>query len=441
MHVVENGPALREWLANAPRPFVLVPTMGAFHEGHISLMKRARELAGPLGTVIVSIFVNPIQFDRASDLDAYPRPMDSDLAACETAMVDCVFTPAAESMYFPDRSVTVSETFLARNLCGATRPGHFDGVCTVVLKLFLLTGCDTAVFGEKDFQQLAIIRRMVRDLDVPVEIISCPTFRESDGLAMSSRNTRLSAEQRADAPRIRTALSAAAALNTPKEILATARAAFDDAPLATIDYVALVDAETLQPATDLTRPTILAAAIFYGEVRLIDHEPVSMATSNSGDPAPTSEPTIVPQKPPTFRTARDEEINAATHLLGSVRNSQNASPPQYFVALESTEDAIIGAAFWQTITDEKAPLPGAEFDWTMTPVNANTPVESDFLIALVTEVQLKAPTARWLTTIKLFPSIDAPYEPLVQAGFSPHSAAANGESNGRPFYRDLPFAG
>jgi len=271
MHIAETGSALREILKNAPRPVVLVPTMGAFHPGHLSLMRRAREIAGPDGTVVVSIFVNPIQFDRASDLAAYPRPMASDLAACESAGVDLAFTPAADSMYFADRSVTVSETLLSRGLCGAARPGHFDGVCTVVLKLFLLTGCDASVFGEKDFQQLAVIRRMVRDLDVPVEIIPCPTIREADGLAMSSRNSRLTPEQRADAPRIRRALLAAAGLTSPAEIIASATASIEASPLSRIDYLSLVDAETLQPVTSLDRPSVLATAVFYGDVRLIDH--------------------------------------------------------------------------------------------------------------------------------------------------------------------------
>ncbi len=271
MKVADTGSALREILKNSSAPRVLVPTMGAFHPGHLSLMHRAREIAGPGGSVVVSIFVNPIQFDRAADLAAYPRPMARDLAACEIAGVDVVFAPTAESMYFPDRSVTITENLLSRGLCGAARPGHFDGVCTVVLKLFLLTGCAAAVFGKKDFQQLAVVRRMVRDLNVPVEIVACPTVREADGLAMSSRNTRLTPVQRADAPRIRRALLAAAALDTPAEIIASARAAIDTSPLARIDYLALVDAETLQPVAEIHRPAILATAVFYGEVRLIDH--------------------------------------------------------------------------------------------------------------------------------------------------------------------------
>jgi pantoate--beta-alanine ligase len=250
---------------------VLVPTMGALHHGHLELVKRAREAAGPDGTVIVSVFVNPIQFDRPADLEAYPRPLESDLEKCLATGVDVVFLPETATMYFPDRSVTVTESLLSSGLCGAARPGHFDGVCTVVLKLFLLSGCHAAVFGEKDFQQLAIIRRMVRDLDVPVEILECPTVRESDGLAMSSRNVRLNAHQRADAPRIQRALAAAAKLPSANKILDSARAEIEASPLARIDYLELVDAETLQPVPDLKHPAILAAAVFYGDVRLIDH--------------------------------------------------------------------------------------------------------------------------------------------------------------------------
>lgn len=260
----------------AAGPRVLVPTMGALHAGHLALVARARELAGPHGTVMVSIFVNPIQFDRAGDLACYPQPLEADLAACRTAGADLVFTPAAAAMYHPDRSVTVTENSLARGLCGAARPGHFDGVCTVVLKLFLLSACDLAVFGEKDFQQLAVIRRMVRDLDVPVAIMAHPTVREADGLALSSRNVRLSSEHRADAPRIRRALLAARAAfdggcRDAASIAAAARREIEAGAWARIDYLALVDAETLQPVATVERPAVLATAVFYGEVRLIDH--------------------------------------------------------------------------------------------------------------------------------------------------------------------------
>jgi pantoate--beta-alanine ligase len=266
--------ALRE-LGGGTR--VLVPTMGALHAGHLELVKLARAAAGPSGTVVVSIFVNPIQFDRATDLQAYPRPLESDLEQCRQAGVDLVFAPEAGSMYSADRSVTVTESLLSRGLCGAARPGHFDGVCTVVLKLFLLCGCDAAVFGEKDFQQLAVIHRMVRDLDVPVKIIECPTVREADGLALSSRNALLSPEHRADAPRIFRALQAAAAIApsaTDAEVLAAARREIEASPLAKIDYLELVDAATLQDQPPPDRPAILAAAVFYNNVRLIDHIPV-----------------------------------------------------------------------------------------------------------------------------------------------------------------------
>jgi pantoate--beta-alanine ligase len=276
MKIAESPADLRRELASLPGPRVLVPTMGALHEGHLALVRRAREAAGPHGSVAVSIFVNPIQFDRPGDLAAYPQPLAADLDLCRAAGVDLVFTPRADSMYFPDRSITVTESLLSRHLCGATRPGHFDGVCTVVLKLFNLFQPDAAVFGEKDVQQLAILRRMVRDLDVPVEIIGHPTVREPDGLALSSRNVRLLPEHRADAPRIHRALEAARSLLRCGErgaapFLAAARKHLEDSPFARIDYLELVDAETLQPVGHIKRPAVLATAVFYGEVRLIDH--------------------------------------------------------------------------------------------------------------------------------------------------------------------------
>jgi len=277
MKVVATKTGLREEMKGSARPVVLVPTMGALHAGHLALVEKAREIAGKEGTVAVSIFVNPIQFDRAADLESYPQPLEADLAACRAAGVDLVFTPKAGEMYDGDRSVTVTESLLSNGLCGATRPGHFDGVCTVVLKLFLLTGCDAAVFGEKDFQQLAVIRRMVRDLDVPVEIIGFPTIREKDGLAMSSRNVRLSPEQRQDAPRIRRALLSAAEnfRQTGQEILETARGEIEKSPMTRIDYLELVDAETLQPVDEIKKPAVLATAVFYGDVRLIDNITIS----------------------------------------------------------------------------------------------------------------------------------------------------------------------
>ncbi|MCW1915398.1 pantoate--beta-alanine ligase [Luteolibacter sp. GHJ8] len=276
MRTAATAPDLRREIASLPRPLVLVPTMGALHEGHLALVRRAREAAGDSGTVAVSIFVNPIQFDRPGDLAAYPKPLEDDLEKCRQAGVDLVFTPEAGSMYFPDRSITVTESLLSTHLCGATRPGHFDGVCTVVLKLFNLFQPDAAVFGEKDVQQLAILRRMVRDLDVPVEMIGYPTVRESDGLAMSSRNVRLSPEHRNDAPRIRRALEGARSLlqfgeRAAAPFLAAARKHLEESPSLRIDYLELVDAETLQPVGQIRKPAVLATAVFYGDVRLIDH--------------------------------------------------------------------------------------------------------------------------------------------------------------------------
>ena len=278
MQVVTTGTALREILLGDEQYAgrrVLVPTMGALHRGHLALVKHAREVAGPDGVVVVSIFVNPIQFDREDDLEAYPRPLETDLMQCQAAGIDVVFVPDVREMYAQDRSTLVTENSLSRSLCGAARPGHFDGVCTVVLKLFMLSACHAAVFGEKDFQQLAIIKRMVRDLDVPVEVIESPTVRESDGLALSSRNVRLSATHREDAPCIFRAINEAAKLHNADGIIRHARKLLGESEHLKIDYLTLVDAETLQPVNDLKRPSILAAAVFYDDVRLIDHVRIS----------------------------------------------------------------------------------------------------------------------------------------------------------------------
>lgn len=251
--------------------------MGSLHRGHLALIQRARELAGPGGTLVVTIFVNPLQFDRPDDLRSYPRQMEADLAHCLREGVDAVFSPLASEFYAADHSVTVSESLLAKHLCGATRPGHFDGVCTVILKLLNLLQPQAAIFGKKDYQQLAIIRRLVRDLSVPVEIHGVETVRETDGLALSSRNLRLSETERADAPRVRRALLAARDLVTngeqrPEPYLDAARHHIAPSPAgATIDYLQLVDRETLQPLAKLTKPALLAAAVFYGDVRLIDN--------------------------------------------------------------------------------------------------------------------------------------------------------------------------
>jgi len=255
-----------------------VPTMGALHEGHLELLRAARKQVGSKGTVAISIFVNPIQFDQAADLKNYPQPLEKDLALCESEGVDLAFTPEKEALYQKDHSVLVQESLLTKHLCGATRPGHFDGVLTIVLKLFHIFQPDFAIFGQKDFQQLALIRRMVRDLDVPINIIAHPTVRDPHGLALSSRNARLSETERADAPRIRRALLAARDLGVTGEqnpqvyLQSTRKLLLADAPASfSIDYLELVDAETLQPVATVTKPALLATACFYDKVRLIDH--------------------------------------------------------------------------------------------------------------------------------------------------------------------------
>jgi pantoate--beta-alanine ligase len=265
-------------LPGLPEPVALVPTMGALHEGHRALVRAARGIAGPSGSVVVSIFVNPLQFDRPADLHAYPRDLASDLAICRELGVDAAFCPDSGVFYAADHSVTVQESLLARHLCGAARPGHFDGVCTVVLKLFNLLQPGHALFGKKDYQQLAIIRRMVRDLAVPVEVHGVETVREADGLALSSRNLNLTPAHRADAPRLRRALLAARDLSVtgeqrPERYLDAARHhLLDGAPEGMrIDYLELVDRNALQPLASVTVPALLATAVYYDSVRLIDN--------------------------------------------------------------------------------------------------------------------------------------------------------------------------
>lgn len=252
---------------------VLVPTMGALHAGHVSLLRRAREAAGKKGEVVVSIFVNPLQFGPGSDFSRYPRPEATDEEICRAEGVDLIFRPSHGEMYHENRSTFVEETALSERLCGASRPGHFRGVCTVVTKLFHIVTPDAAVFGEKDFQQLAIIRRLVRDLDFPIEIIGSPTIREADGLALSSRNQYLSAEERAQAPVIRAALLAAADSpeTSARKALRKVRQKIESAPLARIDYAEIVGADDLQPRLTVGPRSLLAVAVYFGETRLIDN--------------------------------------------------------------------------------------------------------------------------------------------------------------------------
>ena len=252
---------------------VLVPTMGALHKAHGELIRVAREHAGRDGEVAVSIFVNPLQFEPGSDYEKYPRPEKTDEDFCRTAGVDLLFRPAPGEMYSKDRSVFVDEIALSSTLEGKSRPGHFRGVCTVVAKLFNILSPDAAVFGEKDFQQLAIIRRMMRDLNYKIDIVGVPTVREDDGLAFSSRNQYLNGEERKQAPILRQALLAAgkSGKKSAKEIVDLAREMISEAPLARIDYVALVDAETLQPLETVQPNSLLALAVFFGKTRLIDN--------------------------------------------------------------------------------------------------------------------------------------------------------------------------
>jgi pantoate--beta-alanine ligase len=255
---------------------VLIPTMGALHRGHGELIRIAREAAGREGEVAVSIFVNPLQFGPGGDYEKYPRPETADDDFCRAAGVDILFRPTPEEMYAPDFSMSVEENSLSNTLCGRSRPGHFRGVCTVVAKLFHVLSPHAAVFGEKDFQQLAIIRRMVRDLNFPIEIIGAPTVREPDGLACSSRNQYLSAIEREQAPVLQRALREARQLATNGDrsapvILDAARDVIGTAPLARIDYLELVDAETLQPVSVIGPNSLVAVAAFFGQTRLIDN--------------------------------------------------------------------------------------------------------------------------------------------------------------------------
>jgi len=252
---------------------VLVPTMGALHKAHGELIRVAREKAGKNGEVVVSIFVNPLQFEPGSDYGRYPRPEKEDEEFCRKLNVDLLFRPSVEEMYPGDRSVFVEENSLSKLLEGKSRPGHFRGVCTVVAKLFNILQPDAAVFGEKDFQQLAIVRRMARDLNYKIDIVAVPTVREEDGLACSSRNAYLNPEERKQAAVLRKALLAAreSGKKSAKEIVDLVRRIIGEAQLARIDYVDLVDAETLQPIESVKPNSLFAVAVYFGKTRLIDN--------------------------------------------------------------------------------------------------------------------------------------------------------------------------
>jgi pantoate--beta-alanine ligase len=258
------------------KPSVLVPTMGALHKAHVELIRVARAWASSHGQVVVSIFVNPLQFEPGSDYEQYPRPEKADEEFCRSAGVDLLFRPTAEELYFEDRSAYVEEASLSSVLEGNSRAGHFRGVCTVVAKLFNILAPDAAVFGEKDFQQLAIVRRMVRDLNFKIDIIAVPTVREDDGLACSSRNQYLTADERKQATILRKALLkgadvARAGETSAARIVSAVQGTIGQAPLARIDYVDLVDAQILQPIEVVRQNSLVAVAVFFGKTRLIDN--------------------------------------------------------------------------------------------------------------------------------------------------------------------------
>ena len=274
--IVRTRAALRAALDVAPRPIGLVPTMGWLHEGHRALMQRAR---AENATTVVTIFVNPRQFGDPADLARYPRNEDRDLEICEAEGVELVFMPPVEEVYPEGFDTTVSLGAIARPLEGAARPGHFEGVATVVAILFNLVGADRTYFGQKDAQQVAVIRRMAIDLGIRTEVVPCPTIREADGLAMSSRNVHLSPAERAAAPVLRRALLAAREAweggERSGEVLRDKmRVELARQPLASVDYVSVADAETLAELDRVAGPALLSLAVRFGATRLIDNEPL-----------------------------------------------------------------------------------------------------------------------------------------------------------------------
>ena len=257
----------------------LVPTMGALHEGHLSLIRAAR---AENDVVVVSIFVNPTQFGPKEDLERYPRDLDRDRGLCEDAGADLIFSPPAEEMYPRGFSTWVEVEGLTDGLCGRSRPGHFRGVCTVVTKLLSICSPERAYFGEKDAQQLAVITRMVRDLDLRVAVVPCPTVREADGLAMSSRNARLTPEERAQASTLYRALGTAKDLvdageRDPAVLQDALRAVLAEADLGEVDYVEIVRTDDLTPVTAIEGTCLIAVAVKFGGsgTRLIDNIRVS----------------------------------------------------------------------------------------------------------------------------------------------------------------------
>ncbi len=274
--VTETIAGVRDLVAaarTAGRTIGLVPTMGALHAGHGRLIERAREDGG---LVVVSIFVNPIQFNQASDYQAYPRVLDEDVRFCDRLGVDVVFAPGDREMYPHPQQALVEVTGVSDHMEGAFRPGHFRGVATVVLKLFEIVGPDRAYFGEKDAQQLAVVRRMVRDLNVPVTIVPVPTVRENDGLALSSRNRRLRPADRPRALALYRALQKAAALiqaggRDAAVVKREAVATVPSEPALRLEYLEIADPDEMRPVARIDGPVRIAGALWVGDVRLIDN--------------------------------------------------------------------------------------------------------------------------------------------------------------------------
>ena len=276
MQVFVTPGSMRVWSHERRRDgdrLAVVPTMGALHDGHLALIAEARRRAD---RVIVTIFVNPLQFNQSNDFDSYPRPIDDDLAACQRAGVDAVYAPTAAAMYSAEFQTHVEPGDLAERLEGPMRPGHFRGVATVVIKLLAATAPDAALFGQKDFQQLAIIRRMAADLDLGIEVVGVPIVREPDGLAMSSRNVRLTRVDRVAAVVLSQALTACAAAYTDGErsaaaLVAVTTGVVEAEPRASLEYVELVDTATLGPIEQVSSAAVVLLATWFGDVRLIDN--------------------------------------------------------------------------------------------------------------------------------------------------------------------------
>ncbi|MCI5705478.1 MAG: pantoate--beta-alanine ligase [Pseudoflavonifractor sp.] len=268
--VAETRALVKSWRKEG-KTVGLVPTMGYLHEGHASLIRKCRE---ENDIVVVSVFVNPTQFGPNEDLEAYPRDFERDNALCESLGADLIFHPEPEEMY-QDPCAFVSIETLSENLCGKTRPIHFRGVCTVVSKLFHIVAPDKAYFGQKDAQQLAIIRKMVRDLNFDIEIVGCPIIREEDGLAKSSRNTYLNPQERQAALCLSRAVKRGQELIAPgmdsEAVLKEMRAVIEAEPLARIDYVSMVDALTMRDVEKVDRDVLVAMAVYIGKTRLIDN--------------------------------------------------------------------------------------------------------------------------------------------------------------------------